>query len=411
MNSGDTAWMMVSGTLVLLMTLPGIALFYGGMVQRENVLTTLMQSVVTACLISVLWAVAGYSLVFTEGSYLGNLSRMWLIDLQKDSLSGNIPESVFILFQMTFAIITPALIYGAVADRMRFGAVVLFSILWMLAVYVPVAHWVWGPGGFLGGVGLENYSGFLGFGTMVDFAGGTVVHVNAGMAGLVAALMLGRRRGYGTQPYPPHNLVLSVVGASLLWVGWFGFNAGSALAADGRAGMAMLVTQVAAATGALTWLAAEWAVHRKASVLGIISGAVAGLVAITPASGFVDVKGALWIGLLSGIICYFASTTLKNRLKYDDSLDVFGIHGVGGIAGSILTGVFAVNAIGGVSGVLEGNIQLLLAQIAGTLIVCAYSATASVVLLGAIRLIMPLRVDPETEYNGLDLALHGERVQ
>lgn len=411
LNSGDTAWMMVSSAFVLLMTLPGLALFYSGMVQKKNVLATLMQSLFTCCIVSVLWVVAGYSLVFTDGgAWLGNSSRVMLSGLELGSMSGTIPESVFIFFQMTFAIITPALIYGAVADRMHFSGFAIFTALWLMVVYVPVAHWVWGPAGFLGGVGLSDYKGLLGYGVMVDFAGGLVVHVNAGMAGLVMAIMLGKRKGFGTQAFLPHNLILSVVGAGLLWVGWFGFNAGSALAAGERAGMAMLVTHVASAAGAIAWLLAEWIEHKRTSILGGISGAVAGLVAITPASGFVDVNGALWIGLLAGVVCYFAASKLKNHFKYDDSLDVFGIHGVGGILGSVLTGVFAKTAIGGVSGALEGNTDLLIAQLLGTGVVVLYSGVATYVLVLIVKRIAPLRVDAETESNGLDLELHGERV-
>lgn len=411
-DSGDTAWMMISTALVLLMTLPGLALFYGGLVRKENVLATMMQSFATCCAASVLWVIAGYSLAFTEGNgFIGGLDRFMLEGLTIDSLSGTIPESVFILFQMTFAIITPALIFGAVADRMNFAAMFLFSCLWLMLVYVPVAHWMWGPGGFIGGTGMTDYAGFLGLGTMIDFAGGAVVHINAGVAGLVACLMLGRRKGFGAQPFPPHNLILSVIGASLLWVGWFGFNAGSAAAAGGRAGMAMLTTQVATAAAALTWMLAEWIWHKRPSILGIVSGAVAGLVAITPASGFVDVSGALWIGFIGGAICYIAATTMKNKLGYDDSLDAFGIHGVGGFVGSILTGVFAVKSVGGVAGMLEGNAPQLTSQIIGSVVVALYSAGATWLILFLLKRLVKLRVDAEAEYNGLDLALHGEKVQ
>lgn len=411
LNSGDTAWMMVSSALVLLMTLPGLALFYGGLVKKENVLATLMQSLTACCVASILWIVAGYSLTFTgEGTWIGGWDRLMLKGLTLESLSGTIPESVFILYQMTFAIITPALIFGAVADRMEFKAMTIFTALWLMLVYVPVAHWVWGPGGFIGGTGLKDYPGLLGMGTMIDFAGGAVVHINAGVAGLVAALMLGKRRGFGTQAFLPHNLVLTVIGGALLWVGWFGFNAGSALAAGGRAGMAMLTTQAATAAAALVWVAAEWLWHGKPSVLGIVSGAVAGLVAITPASGFVDVSGALWIGAIASLACYWCAGTLKKKLGYDDSLDVFGIHGVGGLIGSILTGVFAVKSIGGTAGLLEGNSSQLWAQAIGSLVVVAYSAAMTLALLAGLKLFMRLRVEPETEYQGMDLALHGERV-
>ena len=324
-DSGDTAWMLTSTALVLMMTIPGLALFYGGMVRKKNVLSIVMQCFAITCIVTVAWMVLGYSWAFTDGgdmqSYLGGMSQFMLKGMTLDStnaLAGTIPELVFMTFQMTFAIITPALIVGAFADRMKFSALVLFITLWVLIVYAPIAHWVWG-GGFLGGAGV------------LDFAGGTVVHINAGIAGLVTAIYLGRRSGYGSENMAPHNLVYSVTGAALLWVGWFGFNAGSAVAANGRAGMAMAVTQIATATAALAWMFAEWLVHRKPSVLGIISGAVAGLVAITPASGFVGPVGALWIGAAAGVGCFFAATTVKRALGYDDSLDVFGVHGVGGI--------------------------------------------------------------------------------
>ncbi len=408
-DTGDTAWMLTATALVLLMTIPGLALFYGGLVRKENVLSTLMQSFATCCIATVLWVVIGYSLAFTEGSsFIGGLDRFMLSGMTMDSASGTIPESVFVMFQMTFAIITPALIYGAVADRMNFSAVALFTAIWLIAVYAPVCHWVWGPGGFIGGTGMTDYAGFLGLGTMLDFAGGAVVHINAGVAGLVAAIVLGPRQGYrsGTS-YLPHNLVLSLIGASLLWVGWFGFNAGSAVTAGGRAGMAMLVTQVATAAAALAWASAEWMKHGKPSVLGIISGAVAGLVAITPASGFVDSSGALIIGVASGAICFWASSSLKKALKYDDSLDVFGIHGVGGIVGSLLTGIFAVAAIGGV----EGSMSQLIAQTVGSIVVVVYSGVMTWVILMIIKLFTKLRVPAEIEDAGLDLGLHGERVQ
>src|SRR5437762_3178949 len=323
LDSGDTAWMLTSMALVLMMTVPGLALFYGGMVRKMNVLATVMQSFAVTCLVTVLWMVIGYSFAFTPGSpFLGGTSRFLLYGMTLDSvndLAKTIPESVYMCFQMTFAIITPALICGAFADRMKFSALLWFIGLWSICVYSPIAHWVWGPGGFLNDAGI------------LDFAGGTVVHINSGVAGLVAALVLGKRRGYRSEPMAPHNLVLSVVGASLLWVGWFGFNAGSAVAANGAAGMAMTVTQVATATAALTWMFVEWALKGKPSVLGIISGAVAGLVAITPASGFVDPKGSLIIGIAAGVLCYWGATGLKNALGYDDSLDAFGVHGIGEI--------------------------------------------------------------------------------
>ncbi len=398
LNAGDTAWMMTSTVLVLMMTIPGVALFYGGMVRRKNVLATVMQSFAVTCLMSVLWMIAGYSIAFTEGgslnAYMGGLSKAFLAGMSKDSLTGTIPESVFMTFQMTFAIITPALICGAVADRMKFSALLLFLSAWVLVVYAPITHWVWG-GGFLSDAGL------------LDFAGGTVVHINSGIAGLVAALVLGKRHNYGTENMAPHNLVLSVIGASLLWVGWFGFNAGSAVAADGAAGMAMAVTQICTATAALTWMFVEWLVLKKPSVLGIISGAVAGLVAITPASGFVDPMGALFIGVAAGLVCFFASVKLKHMLGYDDSLDVFGIHGVGGIVGAILTGFFAVEAIGGTA----GSMGQVFIQIEGILATIAWSAIASFVILKIIDVVIGLRVEKNSEIEGLDINLHGEVVQ
>jgi len=402
LSAGDTAWMLTATALVLLMTIPGLALFYGGMVRKKNVLATIMQSFAICCLSTIVWMVIAYSLAFGNGgamnAYVGGLEKMFLAGMGKDSLTGTIPESVFMTFQMTFAIITPALITGAFADRMKFSAMLLFSAAWVILVYAPICHWVWG-GGFLSDAGV------------LDFAGGTVVHINSGIAGLVAALVLGRRHGYGVENMAPHNLTLSVIGASLLWVGWFGFNAGSAVAADGAAGMAMAVTQIATAAAALAWMFAEWIVHKKPSVLGIISGAVAGLVAITPAAGYVDPKGALAIGLAAGIICFIAATSIKRALGYDDSLDVFGIHGVGGIVGAILTGVFAVEAIGGTGGLLEGNPGQVWTQIEGILATIAYSAIATFILLKIIDVIVGLRVEESTEIEGLDINLHGEVVQ
>lgn len=402
LDSGDTAWMLTSTALVLLMTIPGLALFYGGMVRKKNILATAMQSFAVCCLMTILWMVVGYSLAFTDGgglnAFMGGFSKMFFAGIGKESLQGTIPESVFATFQMTFAIITPALICGAVADRMKFSSLLWFLGIWVLVVYAPITHWVWG-GGFLAEAGV------------LDFAGGTVVHINSGIAGLVAALMLGKRHGYGTENMAPHNLVLSVIGASLLWVGWFGFNAGSAVAADGAAGMAMAVTQVAAAAAALAWMFIEWWVNKKPSVLGIISGAVAGLVAITPASGYVDPMGALFIGLAAGAVCFIASTIVKRSLGYDDSLDVFGIHGVGGIVGAILTGVFAVKAIGGTSGLLEGNAVQVWIQVQGILATVVYSAVATFVILKVIDMVIGLRVEKDAEVEGLDINLHGEVVQ
>src|SRR4051794_3110956 len=404
-NSGDTAWMLTSTALVLMMTIPGLALFYGGMVRKMNVLATVMESFAITCLVTVLWMVIGYSLAFTEGNpFFGGFSRLLLDGMGIDAindLAKTIPESVYMCFQMTFAIITPALICGALADRMKFSALLWFIGLWSVLVYAPIAHWVWGSGGFLNDAGI------------LDFAGGTVVHINSGVAGLMAALVLGRRRGYRTEPMAPHNLVLSVTGASLLWVGWFGFNAGSAVAANGNAGMAMAVTQIATATAALTWMFVEWAIKGKPSVLGIISGAVAGLVAITPASGFVDPRGALIIGIVAGVACYWGATWLKNTLGYDDSLDAFGVHGIGGAVGAILTGVLAVAAVGGEgkSGLIDGNAHQGVIQLYGIGVVVAYDAIVSLVLLKIIDLVIGLRVDTDTEREGLDLAIHGEVVQ
>lgn len=401
-SAGDTAWMMTSTALVLFMTIPGLALFYGGMVRKKNVLATLMQSFAICAMITVLWTLIGYSLAFTPGTPLiGGLERLFLdgmlylkdeAKLTVHPLAATIPEPVFMLFQMTFAIITPALITGAFAERMKFSAMMVFMALWSLLVYVPVAHWVWAPGGWMFDKGV------------LDFAGGTVVHINAGIAGLVAALVLGRRVGFNKEAMPPHNLVLTLIGASMLWVGWFGFNAGSAAAADGRAAMAMLTTQVATGTAALGWMAAEWLGKGKPSVLGIASGAVAGLVAITPAAGFVDAKGALAIGLISGVLCFWSATSLKHMLKYDDSLDAFGVHGVGGIIGALLTGVFAVKAIGGV----DGSIATQAIGVGATVVYCGI---VTFVLLKLIDVVIGLRVSEEEEREGLDVILHGERVE
>ncbi len=399
LDTGATAWMLTSTALVLLMTIPGLALFYGGMVRKKNVLGIMMQSFTIACLSSVLWMVVGYSLAFTgDNPFFGGFDRLFLDGIELDTLSGVIPESVFVTFQMTFFIITPALITGAFADRMKFSSMLVFITLWALLVYAPICHWVWSSNGFILTMGA------------LDFAGGTVVHINAGVAGLVACIVLGPRKGYGTDNMAPHNLTLSIIGASLLWVGWFGFNAGSAAAADGSAGMAMLVTQIATAAAALAWMFVEWLLRKKPSVLGIISGAVAGLVAITPAAGFVGPKGALIIGLASGVICYWGATGLKHALKYDDSLDVFGVHGIGGIVGAVLTGVFAVEAIGGTAGLLEGNGGQVLTQIYAVLITIAYTAIVTFILLKIVDVILGLRVSAEDEREGLDIALHGETV-
>jgi ammonium transporter, Amt family len=402
LSAGDTAWMLTSTALVLMMTIPGLALFYGGMVRKKNVLATVMQSFATTCIVTVVWMVIAYSLAFTDGgsmnAYIGGISRFLLKDMEVGTLKGTIPESVFMCFQMTFAIITPALICGAFADRMKFSALVIFMVLWQIIVYAPIAHWVWG-GGFLAGLGV------------LDFAGGTVVHINAGVAGLVCALYLGKRVGYGSENMSPYNLVYAVIGASLLWVGWFGFNAGSELAADGRAGYAMTVTQIATAAAALAWMFSEWLVHKKPSVLGIISGAVAGLVAITPASGYVGPIGSLWIGAAAGVGCFFAATTLKKAIGYDDSLDAFGVHAVGGIIGALLTGVFALKAVCGTSGLLEGNPGQVLIQLEGITATIIWTAVATFVILIITNILTGVRVSQAVEIEGLDINLHGEVVQ
>jgi Amt family ammonium transporter len=398
LDTGDTAWMLTSTAIVLMMTIPGLALFYGGLVRKKNVLATVMQSFAITAVITIVWMVIGYSLAFKgDGAYVGDLSAMFLNGIGVDTLSGTIPESVFVMFQMTFAIITPALIFGAVADRMKFSAVLIYVIGWSILCYSPICHWVWG-GGFLGNAGV------------LDFAGGTVVHLNSRLAGLVACIMLGKRIGYGQENMAPHNLVLSVIGASLLWVGWFGFNAGSAVASNGVAGMAMLVTQIATGAAALAWMFVEWIVHKKPSVLGAISGAVAGLVAITPASGFVDPMGSLWIGIAAGIICAWAAIWLKVKLGYDDSLDTFGVHGVGGFVGAMLTGVFAKEAIGGTAGALEGNVGQIWTQFYGCIFTILWTAIVTFVLLKIIDIVIGIRVSEDAEREGLDTALHGESV-
>jgi Amt family ammonium transporter len=397
-DAGDTAWMLTSTALVLMMTIPGLALFYGGMVRKKNVLATVMQSFTITCLITIVWMVIGYSWAFTEGGgFLGGMSRFMLMGMGVGAINGTIPESVFMTFQLTFAIITPALICGAFAERMKFSAMLWFMALWSLFVYSPIAHWVWGPGGYLGGLGV------------LDFAGGTVVHINAGVAGLVCAIVIGKRKGLGTENMAPHNLVLTMIGASLLWVGWFGFNAGSAVAANGAAGMAMAVTQIATAAAALAWMFVEWAVKGKPSILGICSGAVAGLVAITPASGFVDPMGALIIGVAAGIGCYWGATSLKHMCGYDDSLDAFGVHAVGGIIGAMLTGVFAREAIAK-PGLLDGNAYQVVLQFYGVAATVVYDAVVTLIILLVIKMVMGLRVSEEVERDGLDLALHGEVV-
>ncbi len=407
LDSGDTAWMLTATALVLFMTIPGLALFYGGMVRSKNILSVMMQCFAITGLMSILWMVYGYSLAFdTTGmeagvinfsSFVGGLERAFLSGLTVDSLVGAFPESVFITFQMTFAIITPALIVGAFAERMKFSAMLIFMTVWFTLVYAPIAHMVWGGDG-----GLMWDWGVL------DFAGGTVVHINAGIAGLVACLVLGKRKGFPVTPMAPHNLGLTLMGAAMLWIGWFGFNAGSAAAANGTAGMAMLVTQIATAAAALSWMFAEWITHGKPSALGIASGVVAGLVAITPAAGTVGPMGALIIGLASGVICFFCATSLKRKLGYDDSLDAFGVHGVGGIVGALLTGVFAAPALGGFGEVENIALQVWI-QFKGVLFTVVYTAIVTFVILKVIDAVMGLRVNDEEETVGLDLSLHNER--
>jgi Amt family ammonium transporter len=408
-DSGDTAWLLTSTALVLLMTLPGLALFYGGLVRSKNVLSVLMQCFSIACLVTVIWVLYGYSLAFSTAgmekgtlnlaSFIGGFDKVLFAGMARDALTGTIPESVFATFQLTFAIITVALIVGAIAERMRFGALLLFSAMWVTLVYFPIAHMVWsGDGAFLWDHGV------------LDFAGGTVVHINAGVAALVACIVLGKRKGYPTTAMPPHNLTYTVIGTALLWVGWFGFNAGSALGANASAGMAMLVTQIATAAAALGWTAAEWITHRKASMLGIATGAVAGLVAVTPAAGSCGPGGALLLGAISGVTCFYAATKLKQTLGYDDSLDVFGVHGVGGMVGAVLTGVFASAALGG-AGYAEGVTMMgqVGKQILGVVITVIYCGVLTWVLLKLTALVVPLRVEPEAETEGLDLAQHNER--
>ena len=410
LNSGDTAWMLISTALVLLMTIPGLALFYGGMVRAKNVLSIMMQCFAITGLITILWVVYGYSLAFdTAGmekgvlnfnSFVGGLDKAFLSGLTADGLTSAtalFPESVFITFQMTFAIITPALIVGAFAERMKFSAMLIFMAVWFTVVYAPIAHMVWSGDGAL----MWDWG-------VLDFAGGTVVHINAGIAGLVACLVLGKRKGYPTTPMAPHTLGYTLVGAAMLWIGWFGFNAGSAAAANGTAGMAMLVTQIATAAAALAWMFAEWITHGKPSALGIASGVVAGLVAITPAAGTAGPMGALVIGLASGVICFFAATSLKRALKYDDSLDAFGVHAVGGIVGALLTGIFAAPSLGGFGSVEDIGAQFFV-QFKGVAFTVVYTAVVTFVILKVLDLVMGLRVTEEEEAVGLDLALHNER--
>ena len=409
-DSGDTAWMLTSTALVLFMTIPGLALFYGGLVRVQNVLSVLMQCFALTGLITIVWIVCGYSLAFntagmeagtiTLTSFVGGLGTMFLRGIGVDTLSGTIPETVFITFQLTFAIITPALIAGAFAERMKFSAMLIFSVLWSVIVYAPLCHMAWSGDGSLFG----DIIGAL------DFAGGNVVHINAGIAALVAAILVGKRIGYQTTAMPPHSLTLTVVGASMLWVGWFGFNAGSAVAADGAAGMAMLVTQISTATAAVAWMFVEWGKHGKPSALGIVTGAVAGLVAITPASGSVGPIGALVIGLVSGVVCFWGATSLKAKLGYDDSLDAFGVHGIGGIVGALLTGVFVATSLGG-NGLAEGMTigTQVWAQLLSIIITIAWSGILSFIILKIVDATVGLRVEEDDERMGLDLSQHNER--
>jgi len=418
-DTGDTAWMLASTALVLLMTIPGLALFYAGMVRKKNVLATVMQSFAICCLVTVTWMVAGYSLAFTNGNaYIGDFSRFLLNGIASHIDKGNdiaftlgagtdnatvytIPETVYMMFQMTFAIITPALIAGAFADRMKFSAMCVFMVLWSLLVYSPIAHVVWSASGILNGIGT------------LDFAGGTVVHINAGVAGLMCALMLGKRVGYGHENMVPFNLTYAVIGASLLWVGWFGFNAGSAVGANGRAGMAMAVTQIATAAAALGWMFAEWMAKGKPSVLGIISGAVAGLVAITPASGYVLPGASLIIGIAAGVICFWTATSMKHMFGYDDSLDCFGVHGVGGIVGALLTGVFSYGPLSATTASPDGSpggLHQLIIQAEAVAATIVYSGVMTLILLKIVDVIIGLRVSREQEVEGLDIVLHGEQI-
>ncbi|BAN68517.1 ammonium transporter [endosymbiont of unidentified scaly snail isolate Monju] len=402
MNGADTAWIMASTALVLFMTLPGLALFYGGLVRSKNVLSVLMQCFAIAGLASILWLVAGYSLAFGEGNaWIGDLSKVMMAGIGRETLSGSIPESLFMMFQMTFAVITPALVIGGFAERMKFSAMLLFSALWLMAVYVPVTHWVWG-GGWLGEMGLY------------DFAGGTVVHITAGVGALVAALVLGPRRGFPETAMPPHNMTMTVAGAGMLWVGWFGFNGGSALAADGNATMAILVTHLSAAAGVLVWSAMEWIRFGKPSVLGAVTGMVAGLGTITPASGFVGPAGGLLIGIIAGFVCFNATLYVKRVLKIDDSLDVFPVHGVGGIIGTLMAGIFSATSLGVFSGYgfaegIDSMAGQLKVQAIGVIVTIVFTAVLTWVILKVVDALLGLRVTADEEQEGLDLVLHEER--
>lgn len=398
LDKADTAWMMVSTILVLFMTIPGIALFYAGMARKKNILGTIAQSLAIGGCLSVLWFICGYSIAFSEGSaFVGGLSKVFLAGIDINTLSGSIPELLFVFFQMTFAVLTAALITGSWAGRMKFSAMLTFMIIWSLAVYAPICHWVWAGDGYFFNLGA------------LDYAGGTVVHINAGIAGLVGCLMLGKRRGYGRESMAPSNLTLAVIGAAILWIGWMGFNGGSGLASDGRAVMALIVTQIAAAAGLVGWMAAEWIVRGRPSVLGMISGAVAGLVAITPGSGFVEPMPALFIGLLAGVICFWSATILKYKLGYDDSLDAFGVHGVGGILGAILTGFFATSAVTGTEmNPMWTQVGIQALSVVATLV---YGGVMSWIILYIVDKVIGIRVSAEDEMIGLDLSQHGERVE
>jgi Amt family ammonium transporter len=416
-SSGDTAWMLTSVALVLMMTIPGLGLFYGGMVRKKNVGDTVMTSFAITCLITILWVIFTYSIAFRSGTpFIGGLDRAFLQGILSDISKGignpnplapTIPEMVYVCFQLTFAIITPALIAGAFAERMKFSAMLWFIGLWAIFVYSPIAHWVWGPDGIFSAVNVDDKGDFAGWVKVLDFAGGTVVHINSGTAGLMCCLLLGKRKDQG----PPHNMVLTFIGASLLWVGWFGFNAGSAVSAGMQAGMAMGVTQFATATAGFTWMLVEWAMRGKPTVIGIATGAVAGLVAITPASGFVGPIGSLVIGAAAGVVCYWGCTGLKHMFGYDDALDAFGVHAVGGIVGALLTGVFAVEQYGGTAGAFYGNVQQFINQCIGVATVFVYDCIVSLIILKIVDIFIGLRVSEEVEREGLDLALHGEAVQ
>ena len=401
-NSGDTAWMLISSALVLLMIIPGLALYYAGMVRAKNALSTMMQVFAVVCVGSIVWFTFGYSLAFGDGgannAWIGDLSKAFLAGMMPSDVKGTIPEVLFVMFQMTFALITPAIIIGGFAERMKFSAVLLFSALWIALVYVPIAHWVWG-GDFLSADGV------------LDFAGGTVVHINAGIAGLVAAIMIGKRKGFGTQGMPPHSMMMTMIGGAMLWVGWFGFNAGSELAADGVASMAMLVTQIATAAAALGWMMAEWIVRGKPTGFGLISGAVAGLVAVTPAAGFVGPTGALFIGMIAGAVSFIAATSIKRAFGYDDALDAFGVHAVAGIVGALLTGIFVDASFGG-KGLADGVsiMSQFMIQAEGVGVTVVYSIIATAIILKAIDIMVGLRITEEEEVEGMDLALHNERA-